>query len=87
MIRFFRVRVPHLSPLERWVFPIQRRRLATGVRRCRRTSFHLRSEPRYRKLTNMRTKSPFEKYRGIGSPGIRRGKKAVVQWVRNLRGR
>ena len=35
----------------------------------------------------VRTKSPFEKYRGIGSPGIRRGKKAVVQWVRNLRGR
>lgn len=34
----------------------------------------------------VRTKSPFEKYRGIGSPGIPRGKKAVVQWVRNLRG-
>ena len=33
----------------------------------------------------VRTKSPFEKYRGIGSPGIARGKKAVVRWVRELR--
>jgi AbrB family looped-hinge helix DNA binding protein len=30
----------------------------------------------------VRTKSPFEKYRGIGRPGIARGKKAVVEWVR-----
>jgi AbrB family looped-hinge helix DNA binding protein len=35
----------------------------------------------------VRTKSPFEKYRGIGSPGIRPGKKAVVRWVRERRGR
>ena len=35
----------------------------------------------------VRTRSPFEKYRGIGSPGIARGKKAVVEWVRKLRGR
>jgi AbrB family looped-hinge helix DNA binding protein len=35
----------------------------------------------------LRTKSPFEKYRGIGTPGIRRGKKAVTRWVRQLRGR
>ncbi len=35
----------------------------------------------------VRTSSPFEKYRGIGSPGIPRGKKAVVRWVRDLRGR
>lgn len=34
----------------------------------------------------VRTSSPFEKYRGIGNPGIGRGKKAVVRWVRNLRG-
>jgi antitoxin PrlF len=34
----------------------------------------------------VRTKSPFEKYRGIGGPGIRRGRKAVVHWVRELRG-
>lgn len=34
-----------------------------------------------------RAKSPFERYRGIGTPGIAIGKKAVVRWVRNLRGR
>jgi AbrB family looped-hinge helix DNA binding protein len=35
----------------------------------------------------IRTESPFEKYRGIGTPGVGRGKKAVVRHVRNLRGR
>ena len=35
----------------------------------------------------VRTKSPFEKYRGVGTLGIRRGRKAVVRWVRNLRGK
>lgn len=35
----------------------------------------------------VRTKSPFERYRGIGTPGIPRGKEAVRRWVRELRGR
>ena len=35
----------------------------------------------------VRTKSPFEKYRGIGSRSIPCGRKAVVRWVRELRGR
>lgn len=35
----------------------------------------------------VRRKSPFEKYRGIGTPGIGRGKKAVLRWIRDLRGR
>ena len=35
----------------------------------------------------VRTRSSFEKYRGIGSPGIGRGRKAAVRWVRDLRGR
>jgi antitoxin PrlF len=35
----------------------------------------------------VRTESPFAKYRGIGIPGIRGGRKAVVQAVRKLRGR
>ncbi|HUK29473.1 MAG TPA: AbrB/MazE/SpoVT family DNA-binding domain-containing protein [Candidatus Acidoferrum sp.] len=30
--------------------------------------------------------SPFEKYRGIGTPGIGRGRKAVVNWIRKMRG-
>jgi AbrB family looped-hinge helix DNA binding protein len=39
------------------------------------------------RIRPIRTKSPFEKYRGIGSIGIAPGKKAVVGWVRKLRGR
>jgi AbrB family looped-hinge helix DNA binding protein len=35
----------------------------------------------------VRTKSPFEKYRGVGPPGIAHGRKTVVKWVRKLRGR
>ena len=34
----------------------------------------------------MRAESPFEKYRGIGNPGVPSGRKAVRQWVRQLRG-
>jgi antitoxin PrlF len=35
----------------------------------------------------MRHGSPFEKYRGIGNPGIPTGRKAVLRLLRNLRGR
>jgi hypothetical protein len=35
----------------------------------------------------VRTEDPFEKYRGIGTPGIGAGEKAVIQWMRRLRGR
>jgi len=35
----------------------------------------------------VRARSPFEKYRGMGTPGIGRGRKAVVRAVRELRGR
>jgi antitoxin PrlF len=34
----------------------------------------------------VRTKSPFEKYRGIGTPGIGRGRKAVLRYIRKMRG-
>ena len=34
----------------------------------------------------VRSRSPFEKYRGIGNPGVPSGRKAVRQWVRQLRG-
>ena len=29
---------------------------------------------------------PFEEFRGIGVPGIGRGKKAALKWVRDVRG-
>jgi AbrB family looped-hinge helix DNA binding protein len=35
----------------------------------------------------VRTASPFEKFRGIGTPGIGRGRKAVLRYFRQLRGR
>jgi len=34
----------------------------------------------------LRAENPFEKYRGIGNPGIPSGRKAVIRWVRKLRG-
>ena len=34
----------------------------------------------------LRTQSPFEKYRGIGNPGIPSGKKALNRWLRERRG-
>jgi antitoxin PrlF len=34
----------------------------------------------------LRTTSPFEKYRGIGNPGICPGRKGIGRWLRELRG-
>jgi len=34
----------------------------------------------------VRVESPFAKYRGIGNPGIPSGRKAIVRWVRQMRG-
>ncbi len=34
----------------------------------------------------VRNESPFEKYRGIGNPGIPRGKKAILKYIREMRG-
>ena len=39
------------------------------------------------RVSPVRTKSPFEKFRGIGNPGIPSGKKAIVRYFRKLRGR
>lgn len=35
----------------------------------------------------VRAQSPFEKYRGIGNPGIPAGRKGITRWLRELRGR
>lgn len=35
----------------------------------------------------VRKDSPFAKYRGIGNPGIGSGRKAILKWFRELRGR
>ena len=34
----------------------------------------------------VRSESVFEKYRGIGTPGIGSGRKAINKWLRELRG-
>ena len=35
----------------------------------------------------VRTKSAFSKYRGIGNPGIRGGRKGIAHWLEELRGK
>jgi AbrB family looped-hinge helix DNA binding protein len=37
-------------------------------------------------VSPLRPESTFEEYRGIGTAGIGRGKKAVLDWVREIRG-
>jgi AbrB family looped-hinge helix DNA binding protein len=34
----------------------------------------------------VRTESPFAKYQGIGNPGIPRGRKAIIRYIRKMRG-
>jgi antitoxin PrlF len=34
----------------------------------------------------VRDEDPFEEFRGKGTPGIGRGKKAVLRWIRDIRG-
>ena len=38
------------------------------------------------RLTAVPKESPFEKYRGIGTPGIGKGRKGIQKWLRELRG-
>lgn len=60
-------------------------RLALGVRPGDTLLFEQnRSGIRVRPV---RVESPFEQYRGIGTPDIPRGRKAVVRWIREVRGR
>ena len=35
----------------------------------------------------LRVRSPFEKYQGIGNPGIPSGRNAIVKYFRGLRGK
>jgi AbrB family looped-hinge helix DNA binding protein len=60
-------------------------RQALGVRAGDRLLFE--KDSKGVRVRPLRTKSPFEKFRGIGTPDIGRGKKAVVRWVRELRGK
>lgn len=50
---------------------------------------HLEFEQKGRevRVRAVRYVSPFEKYRGIGTPGIGSGRKAINAWIRKMRGR
>ncbi len=58
-------------------------RRALGVRPGDRLLFE--SDRAGIRVRPVRAKSPFEKYRGIGTPGIPSGRKAVRDWARQLR--
>lgn len=60
-------------------------RLALGVRPGDTLLFE--QDSRGIRVRPMRAESPFEQYRGIGTPGIPRGRQAVVRWVRAVRSR
>jgi AbrB family looped-hinge helix DNA binding protein len=60
-------------------------RRALGVRAGDHLLFEQKgSEIRVRAL---KVDSPFEKFRGIGTPGISGGRKGINRWLRQLRGR
>ncbi len=59
-------------------------RRALGVRPGDRLLFE--SDSAGVRVRPVRAKSPFEKYRGVGNPGIPSGRKAVRDWIRRLRG-
>ena len=63
--------------------PLEIRR-ALGVQPGDRVLFE--SDKHGVRVRPVRTESPFEKYRGIGNPGMGSGREAVVRWVRDLRG-
>jgi antitoxin PrlF len=59
-------------------------RRALGVRAGDRLLFE--GDEKGIRVLPIRTKSAFSKYRGIGNPGIGTGKKAILRWLRELRG-
>jgi antitoxin PrlF len=63
--------------------PIEVRRIL-GVRPGDRLRFE--SDNNGVHIRPVRSQSVFEKYRGIGNPGIPSGKKAINRWLREMRG-
>jgi AbrB family looped-hinge helix DNA binding protein len=59
-------------------------RRVLGVRPGDRLLFE--SDDKGIRVRPVRTKSPFERYRGIGNPGIRSGRKGIREWLREVRG-
>jgi antitoxin PrlF len=63
--------------------PVEVRRLL-GVRAGDKLLFE--SDSNGVRIRPVRTQSVFEKYRGVGNPGIPSGKKAINRWLREMRG-
>jgi antitoxin PrlF len=63
--------------------PVEVRRLL-GVRAGDKLLFESDSDGV--RIRPVRTQSVFEKYRGVGNPGIPSGKKAINRWLREMRG-
>jgi AbrB family looped-hinge helix DNA binding protein len=59
-------------------------RRVLGVRAGDRLLFE--SDGKGVRIRPVRSKSAFSKYRGIGNPGIRSGKKNIRRWLREMRG-
>ena len=59
-------------------------RRALGVRAGDRLLFE--SDGKGVRVRPVRNKSAFSKYRGIGNPGIRSGRKSISRWLREMRG-
>jgi antitoxin PrlF len=63
--------------------PIEVRRLL-GVREGDRLLFETDSDGVH--IRPVRNRSVLEKYRGIGTPGVGSGRKAINRWLREMRG-
>ena len=59
-------------------------RRAMGVRAGDKLEFE--KEGAEFRVRPVRTESPFAKFQGIGNPGIRGGRKAIVRYLRKMRG-
>lgn len=60
-------------------------RLLMGVRPGDRLLFE--RDAKGIRVRRVGTESPFAEYRGIGNPGMASGRRAVVRWLRQMRGR
>lgn len=58
-------------------------RRVLGVRAGDRLLFE--SDGKDVRVRPVRNKSAFSKYRGIGNPGIRSGRKSISRWLREMR--
>lgn len=63
--------------------PLEVRR-KMGVRAGDRLEFE-EDEAGFR-IRPVRSESPFAKFQGIGNPGIPRGRKAIIRYIRKMRG-